>query len=79
MWIIITGWKKRFLKTLMHYFWKAPEMPLISMAFILYRMLMQERSIRSCGLSTLKKSICWKTLAEPLWKLTGAWIKKSRI
>mgnify|MGYP000346875345 FL=1 len=29
-------------------------MPLMSMAFILYRMLMQERSIRSCGLSTLK-------------------------
>ena len=77
--VIITGWKKRFLKTLMHYFWKAPEMPLMSMAFILYRMLMQERSIRSCGLSTLKKSICWKTLAEPRWKLTGAWIKKSRI
>ena len=71
--------EKRFLKTLMHYFWKAPEMPLMSMAFILYRMLMQERSIRSCGLSTLKKSICWKTLAELRWKLTGAWIKKSRI
>lgn len=26
-----------------------------------------------------EKSICWKTLAEPRWKLTGAWIKKSRI
>ena len=70
----------KYIRTrFMHYFWKAPEMPLMSMAFILYRMLMQERSIRSCGLSTLKKSICWKTLAEPRWKLTGAWIKKSRI
>ena len=71
--------RTRFGKINVDYFWKAPEMPLMSMAFILYRMLMQERSIRSCGLSTLKKSICWKTLAEPRWKLTGAWIKKSRI